>query len=1026
MDDFPLPGAAWVDAQESFESNLAPSWSAETNKVLPKVPHGALRQVFQNMPMEKPRAQPSGRHSHPESAADRSAGLRHMLYVTHCMGRSPYVTQMSKSVQRKGYKGSRVPFWDRDLTADFQLDPLPNNPVIIQVDVDQYVNMNRTLVNSFHPHLLYTFQPTAVAESTGEYVFTWAEGDGEGDRVKYSVNGGAVYEHPVWNYTGADVITAQEVHWFSVRRSVYNVDVKHTDAHHAVVLLTPSVTYTAAGMGWLKPLRDKLPWPLDRAISLLEPAPLQGRSLERYQVIGNAPAHEPGEVQFMKLVRQTRAGREVSIAPVGTYAAVTVPETFYETCRASVRSNKKGRITAARVLKLARDTGLELPEDAACRLVEYFRAMPYCGGTVVTAGLTTTPVYTWNPTVDQVVEMDCPMVELVAPFIEGAAVPARSGGNNACALTRRVAWLRNTNPAMTRKDYDDISAYVDLIAKVLVPGWSNGRRLQPIDSEQARAYQKRATQQVLWDQGETEGKPNAEYQPALKGFMKVEAGAILEGSKLPNPRLITTFPGAEKVNYASYAYPIMAALKNWDCYAFGVHPGILTERVAEIARTSATILLTDLSRQDGNTKMKCRLFEHLLLIAIFSEEHHPDLLEAFSQGWDRTTVMREPGNGEVCGPVAVETGTTRSSGILTTSAFNSLESGLCAFLGLVDGGLSHREAFEHLNRKGIFGGDDGLVGDYEGDFPAACERLGHRAKAVVAQPGGRPVEFLARIYSPNVWTGSPDNVADIKRQFQKVHLSTRVPIQQIPARFTQKMIALHLTDANTPVLGVLACAYLTWASRHHPTLVDGAQNSGLPGTSWFARLLSEAGAVSSDDFNNWNEEGWAEAIWREQMPTLDFDGFVEWCERASQDNSGDFAVWRDHPLFMEARQTLVGDEEPTDHLAIEVDGETDLVPIADPPPEPGHTYYDYCDKYQLKLKKGGKTGGGCGSGTCAMRHERRPKYCNSYMKTGECERGDNCKYVHELVLCRAAIRTGCRAGDECRKYHPTSGIDKPE
>jgi hypothetical protein len=75
----------------------------------------------------------------------------------------------------------------------------------------------------------------------------------------------------------------------------------------------------------------------------------------------------------------------------------------------------------------------------------------------------------------------------------------------------------------------------------------------------------------------------------------------------------------------------------------------------------------------------------------------------------------------------------------------------------------------------------------------------------VRRRGESGVNFLARIYSPDVWFGDVDSVCDIARQLAKLHLTTATPATAAE-KATEKAISFYLTDANTPVIG-------DWARR---------------------------------------------------------------------------------------------------------------------------------------------------------------------------------------------------------------------
>jgi hypothetical protein len=105
---------------------------------------------------------------------------------------------------------------------------------------------------------------------------------------------------------------------------------------------------------------------------------------------------------------------------------------------------------------------------------------------------------------------------------------------------------------------------------------------------------------------------------------------------------------------------------------------------------------------------------------------------------------------------------------------------------------------------GIFGGDDGLsVGLTAAELDKAALMLGLKMKSVLIRRE-KPVSFLARLYTPDVWDGNPNSCCDIKRQISKLHLCTQHSSLKPTEVLLAKTMALYLSDRNTPILGQIA------------------------------------------------------------------------------------------------------------------------------------------------------------------------------------------------------------------------------
>jgi len=244
--------------------------------------------------------------------------------------------------------------------------------------------------------------------------------------------------------------------------------------------------------------------------------------------------------------------------------------------------------------------------------------------------------------------------------------------------------------------------------------------------------------------------------------------------------------------------------------------------------------MTDLSRCDGRVSNISRLLERAMMLRFFAPEYHDDLISTMDTQSNQRAITSTG--------FRYNTGTSRLSGSSETADFNSVLSAFIAYLGYRKLCYSPQEAWDSL---GIFGGDDGLTSDLPHEpFSDAAASIGQLLEHDAAPRGARGVNFLARFYSPDVWTGCLDSMSDVQRQIIKVHLSGTFPPDVTPLiKLREKCRGYLLTDSNTPILGELANAVM---SRSGPEC--------HPASAQLASYWSHY--PESNQFPNCNGSGW--------------------------------------------------------------------------------------------------------------------------------------------------------------------------
>ena len=173
---------------------------------------------------------------------------------------------------------------------------------------------------------------------------------------------------------------------------------------------------------------------------------------------------------------------------------------------------------------------------------------------------------------------------------------------------------------------------------------------------------------------------------------------------MTDPRAISQIEGPVKLAYSQFIYALSDALKGFEWYAFGKTPRKIAERIAQLCfRAESHADNTDYSRQDGRVNEVVRLFERMLMLALFHPSFHVEMLKLMRS---QTGLRARTTFG-----VKYDTGYARASGSPETSAFNTILNAFIAYLAFrmtrVDGRyLKPEEAWARL---GIYGGDDSLT-----------------------------------------------------------------------------------------------------------------------------------------------------------------------------------------------------------------------------------------------------------------------------------------------------------------------------
>jgi hypothetical protein len=772
-----------------------------------------IRKIFVNLELVKTKEPVN--HTHPSSASLRNSGTSTMELFCAKIGVNPYFVQKSPSDVKNHRNGCRTYYWGKDISVHSSGFNPGKDDVVCIVDSDYYLNVPDLCATHVRTYLISTFQPTSVASDAGEYSFTFDEND----VLTYTVSGGAVYRHKVWNYS-ADVLTVSSRIWygFGVQTTVYNVDRKQMDNHHQLICLTPLRTFKSF-------LFD---------LSCF----VQSSPLERLKVAVDG---------YLRLHVKRITHTDVSTGICGKLAAANITAEQDDALTSIARLTKLD-ITIAGVRQVLPD----ISHEEASILASYHRKKLINTEDVVFPISESVKNYQFDPkSFDP--EANVSMHPFMTPLLNECYAPVKSKSNDEATVQGRIKDVKPPDDMeITPFDLSLMQEFVEF----LVPDCIAGTGI-PYDVDEVYNRQDRPSQRRILDMASLSAFL-VDPIGVVKSFMKAEVY-----SSAKDPRNISTIPGIQKLNYSSYMYSFVdAVLKPVKWYAFSKTPLEIASRVAEICLKAVFVLGTDLSRFDGRVAKPLRTLENMYMTRWVHPDYLSELVELMASQKAQRAVTRFG--------VKYETGQSRLSGSPETSGFNSIDNAYMAYKALrmtrIDGNyMTPKEAWDAL---GIYGGDDGLTANADPkSYVKSCSSVGQKLEVILSERGSSTVSFLARIYSPQVWYGSPNSMCDIRRQLGKIHVTPHLPDNVAPIKkLAEKLTGFYLTDSNTPIIGEFASLFIE--------RVGGSEMS-LGIANYFARYPEHEQYPNEDD-GEWMEN---EAML--SLPNFSFTVFRAWLRELS-------------------------------------------------------------------------------------------------------------------------------------------------
>jgi len=623
------------------------------------------REIFHETPNVATKEQEN--HTHPRSASIRNSAVYIVEEYAKLLGVDTYYVQRSAADVRSGRSGCRSYYWAKDFTAPCSGFNPKSGDLCAIMDTDYHMDMPMMLGTYPSLYAISTFQPTTVAASLPEYSFTFDKAG----RLDYRVSGGATYKHHLWDY-GTDVLVASSKRWCGLWYDVtaYHVERRSIDDHHVLLILIPFLSLHS-------PLIDISKY-------------IEGHRLKKFDVVDG---------EFLRMYVRNKDQMLVSTGKVGAWSSTSI-DVKIDDAIANYALDQSGRITAAGIKPLL---NTDFSPHEALFLANYHRNKTSFIPPMVYPVEHSVYKYQFDP---ESFDPDAKpsLKPFMSPFILGGCYAPDSCENN----DKRMVNGRVVEVRLKNKEIKDLSQFelsvINEFVELLLP---HPGMLHPVDIDEVYQRQNRPSQRNIIDAAVRHCLYTVKR--GVDSFMKRES---YEG---PNdPRVISTIPGINKVNYSQFTYAFASHLKSMEWYAFGKTPLEIAKRVAHICSLASNVVMTDYSRFDGRVSKHLRLLEKHIMMRAFAPVYRSRLRELMTSQLNQRARTRFG--------VRYDTLDSRLSGSPETADFNSVDNAFVAFLAFRktrENGL-YLTKLQAWERLGIYGGDDGLTANSNIDLCQIC------------------------------------------------------------------------------------------------------------------------------------------------------------------------------------------------------------------------------------------------------------------------------------------------------------------
>jgi hypothetical protein len=750
------------------------------------------------------RVPPSGRlfsqHSHPAAASVRTTSNNMVDNIIYGSGYVPWSLSMSPREQRAGISGSRHYYFSKDVEMNTSNSTVHAAACFKLIDVDYYVDMPNLLTQG-KPIVLYTFTPNAVAGIVPDGSYTSLSGN----VVNLKINGGAEYQHPLWDYDHDHI---QVDTWWGSVVSLCESRVHPEDNTRRVVTITPTrIIY--GPLGWF----------------------LNGYRLSRRQFAFGQFACSHYQEQI-----DGKTTLQWSFGALNDRVCAVIPDEKLKT--AVIRAQLSKNLAVSDIERVFRQVDNIDAAFSASVFLQIWDSNKAIFGTLL-------PIQTLQANIS----IEEPHFQTLAPLItevgksigrpiinpfvtEPAVMPRKSLNNDHACVRGRILDVKTNVSMATIKPA--MKRYMIEFATLLIPDHLAHTGV-PLDYATLEEHQKRPSQLASSARERLWADLSKFY---VASFQKSETYP-----KIVAPRNISNCPQYHRIRYGEFLLSFAEVLKETEWYAFGIHPREFSARMNIICENAEFITPSDFSKMDGTHSECLAEFEMWILRRYFAPDYHKELEKLNTEQRNCTAVTAEG--------VFYDPGFSRLSGSAETSALNTIDNAFSVYATL----RKTMDQLEAWNRLGIYGGDDGCTRNLDGKYyESVCKTLGLVAKVEKVLPGN-PVTFLGRVFV-DPWT-SPESVIDIPRCLSKLHLyhhNDDVPIRCILGR---RALGLIQTDVNTPIISDLARNILRLTGE--PTEYENGRYNLQRLDQWWTRY---GNPFVAPDYNN-------DAAWKYLLGALD-------------------------------------------------------------------------------------------------------------------------------------------------------------
>lgn len=729
-----------------------------------------VRSQFRDLAIGKPRR--NGNVLHSSQRSHRSGALNAATQLSLVTGLKCFHVQPRPSQVAKGDEYSMTHFWASDTQVPAQIREPGELDMITRFDSDYYEDMNAVLVDYFQPHFIYHHSPLSVAspkkEETPAHTFI-------DDTLVVDDNGAVHYEHQLWDYGTEELrFLSFNLRWPTYDNplpslgptfNIYQLETRRVSDTHCITMIIPRIRYTSI-------------------FSFLAYFCYGEKPLQRVKV-------EEEGFNVMRII--TDEGETMSIGRPGHYNCANIKTEDLEMLR-QLHTQAKMPITLPKI-----KTKTKCGDQQASVLQEFIIATTnrqtqlYYKNYKVEYGSNTYQMY---PD-DGLIAPPPSCVSFMFPISNGAYTPARDVNTEIASIEGRLTKLQQ-DVRIHPSHYKYIQAFVSR----LIPA-ETYQTYHPAEVDYVFEKQPRPNQQTILNNAvqESEGKP------FTCTFVKKE-----NYGKISDPRIISTERPLDKLTWSQYQYSVADFLKTQPWYMFGKTPKQIADRMVSIAENSQTINCTDFSRMDGRKTIVTRTLDLVFMLHLFHPDHHSDIHRLIRRKLDNRATTAEYDDESF----SFRTLMAQLSGLPDTSNFNSLDNAFnnfIAYSNMMSKNPTEQQfdyAFQQLMLKAAVAGDDTAAGDLTDPAVVSSSKwIGHKITSDIYVRGDSGVNFLARIYGPDLWEGDPNSCTDLMRTLASFHTTPRMDPKITPLdKLGQKLTSYWYTDENSPVLHELINAYV--------------------------------------------------------------------------------------------------------------------------------------------------------------------------------------------------------------------------